>query len=119
MDFNFNNPYNFPWNPANIYMPNGFTRAIVPHQQPGYPGVMNGPHRFPGSVFPFGMNDQNSQFGLNWNNYGNYQNQLTLDQRAPQPGIQLQILHLQSRLIQQQLQQMILLNPLMRLLKQT
>ena len=67
-------------------MPNGFTRPIVPHQQPGYPGVMYGPHRFPGSVFPFGMNDQNSQFGLNWNNYGNYQNQLTLDQRAPQPG---------------------------------
>ena len=87
MDYNYNNPYSFPWNPPNLYLPNGYTppRPIVPHQQtpPGFPGVIYGPQRFPGGVFPFGINDQNSQFGMNWNNYGNFQNPIQQDQRPP------------------------------------
>ena len=71
MDYNFSNPYTFPWTSApNLYMPNGFAnsnpsaqfntpRPVVP-PPPGFPNSLYPGHRFPGGgngIFPFGMNE--------------------------------------------------------------
>ena len=101
IDYNYNNPFQFPWTPANIYMTNGFAannpsmafttpRPLLQHHQApaGFPVMYSGQRFPPGSVFPFGMGETFNTNGVNWNNYP-FQNQNVSQMQNQQGQVQV------------------------------